>query len=68
MFHLILIIVNILNSYHFHSLFVDYSAAAKGSLKRLQSFQLAGANLSQSDFSNNTALHIVSVLDMVTSE
>ncbi|PNF24025.1 L-asparaginase [Cryptotermes secundus] len=37
------------------------SAAAKGSLKRLQSFQFAGADLSQPDFSGNTALHIIYV-------
>lgn len=33
-------------------------AAARGSLKRLISYRLAGANLSQSDFSGRSALHV----------
>ncbi|XP_034938412.1 L-asparaginase 1-like [Chelonus insularis] len=33
------------------------NAAASGNLKRLQSFQIAGANLSQADSSGRTALH-----------
>ena len=33
-------------------------AAIRGNVKRLQSFQLAGADLSQADFSGNTALHL----------
>lgn len=32
-------------------------AAARGFVKRLQSYRLAGANLSQGDFSGRTALH-----------
>ncbi|PSN33687.1 hypothetical protein C0J52_20898 [Blattella germanica] len=35
-------------------------AVAKGELKRLKSFHLAGATLSEPDFCDNTALHIVS--------
>lgn len=34
------------------------SAAARGLIKRLQSYRLAGANLSQFDFSGRTALHL----------
>lgn len=33
-------------------------AAARGLVKRLQSYRLAGANLSQSDFSGRSALHL----------
>lgn len=33
------------------------AAAARGLVKRLQSYRLAGANLSQADFSGRTALH-----------
>lgn len=34
------------------------AAAARGLVKRLQSYRLAGANLSQGDFSGRTALHL----------
>lgn len=34
------------------------AAAARGLVKRLQSYRLAGANLNQSDFSGRTALHV----------
>lgn len=34
------------------------SAASRGLIKRLQSYRLAGANLSQHDFSGRTALHL----------
>lgn len=34
------------------------AAAARGLIKRLQSYRLAGANLSQGDFSGRTALHL----------
>lgn len=34
------------------------TAAARGYIKRLQSYRLAGANLSQHDFSGRTALHL----------
>lgn len=37
------------------------SAAARGSLNRLKSFELAGADLSQCDTSNRTALHMAAL-------
>lgn len=36
-------------------------AAARGSIIRLQSYQISGTDLSQSDCCGRTALHIVSV-------